>query len=187
MAILMEGITRCALTNKVLTKEDVFLCFPAFPCTPHEPIYLCYRACALRSAFNAWEFRNDVLERVKDFWSQNYHRSNAFDMLIEDEDFLVVKGNFEAKIRIFFIRHNFAVDIPVSYWVKFYSQLTDDWEGEIVIHPYSKTHIHLQKTRTQVQLCQQIEGFFGRDCIELSLHEWLDFRSMVVQLNALVN
>jgi hypothetical protein len=158
----------------LLDGQDKFVCFPPFSSDEADPALTCSDACALRDEFNQWEFHENVLNKLKNFWSEEFHRSTAFQVVFEDTHFLVVEGVYETKGRIFFYQQAFFLDIPIEKWREFWAEFTSDW-SELFFRPYSTVQLTFVRKPEEIEIRKDIQSVFGYDAIELSMQEWHRF------------
>lgn len=177
MAIVISGKTPCAISGRIITGKSSVLCFPPFSTTPDDPVTICSDACVLRDEFEKWEYRDNVIELTKEFWIQQYHASETFIVVYEDDEYLFAKGKIEAKIRILLLKHAIVIDIPQAIWQNFRGQLLD-MQDVVNISPYSTIALSFNKRMDKIEIRIDIQGN-GWDCIELSLLEWSHFQSIL--------
>ncbi|RLC69599.1 MAG: hypothetical protein DRI81_20255 [Chloroflexi bacterium] len=180
MAIVILGKTPCAISGRIVSKTDKVLCLPPFPATLNDPAAVCSDACILRDEFEKWEFRDNVVRLVKEFWVQQHNTSEAFTVLHEDNEYLMAKGEVEAKTRILFLKHAFVIDIPQEIWQDFRGQLLGI-EDAVSICPYSTIALSFNKRVDKMEICIEFQGG-GKDCIELSRPEWSRFQSVLTTM-----
>ncbi len=177
MALVILGKTPCAISGKIITGEDNFLCFPPFPHEPHDPTAVCDDACVLRDEFEKWEFRSDTIKKMKEFWSLDYHSRETFTVVFEDDDYLLVRSKAEHKAQFLFLQHMFLMDIPRTAWRTFCTMLLNDIEVA-EFSPYSNTTLCFRKETHKTEICFHSQTGW-RDRIKLSQSEWSHFLSIL--------
>ncbi|MCP4527455.1 MAG: hypothetical protein GY833_16300 [Aestuariibacter sp.] len=187
MALVILGETTCAISGKIISGKENFLCFPQFLCDPNDPAIVCQDACVLREEFDKWELGDHVTRRVKEFWSLDYRLREArgtSTVVFESNDYLVVKSKVEEKVRILFLQHVFVIDVPKVTWQKFCKVLRSE-SNLIRFSPYSlKTKLIFSKRAEGVKICLHTQHI-GKDCIQLSPSEWSRFQSILAAKESL--
>jgi hypothetical protein len=112
------GKAQCPLTGKVLEDTDHMVCFPHFIFDRADPLWRFSESCMLREAFDKWESRGTFLARWKSFVSEQYS-SPHWERLLENNDFLILFGKAERKIRLIFLGHGLTIDMPTIKWCSF--------------------------------------------------------------------
>ncbi len=177
MPLMIMGKTPCAISGKIISKEDKFLCFPQFLCDPLDPAIVCQDACVLRDEFEKWEFRENVIRRVKSFWSLDYRLREAFTVVFEDENYLLVKSKVEDKAEILFFQHIFVIDVPKAKWREFCKEVLSD-SDVVRISPYCNTTFIFTREAEGVQICVYTQQR-NHDCVKVPYSEWSDFQAML--------
>jgi len=182
MALVIPERTLCAISGRIITDTDRVLCFPPFPCGFDDPECICSDACVLRDEFEKWEFRDRVVRMVREFWVQWYHASKAFTVVFENEHFLFVRGKVEPKMRVFFLRYAFVIDIPLAEWQEFRAELHS--VADMVHLPYSTINLSFRRIDDKMQVCIDAAGT-GSDCIEMSSLEWSGLKHILSEPSVL--
>ena len=175
------GKTRCPLTGKILEQTDFIVCFPHFIFDNTDPLWRYSESCMLREAFNTWGKKKDFLERWKTFECQRYSLPH-WKRLLQDDNFLIVLGQTDRKVRLIFFQHGLVLDIPVTQWT-FFLKFLETLNAQRVGTP------HLFKDSLIVQFEQDgnflkisvylQDGAARQDRINLSQPEWTSFLNAV--------
>jgi hypothetical protein len=178
MALVISGKTICAISGRVITSKNKVVCLPPFPTHPDDPTTTCSDACVLRDEFEGWRFRNDVIELVAKTWLQQYHASEAFEVVYEDDEYLFVIGKAEQKLRILFLKYAFVIDVPLPIWRDFCTSLLS-MQDAVTVFLYSTIVLKATKKLDKVEIRIDVKGS-GWDCIELSMSEWSRFEEILI-------
>ena len=178
MAIFNKGKTKCAISQRIIDEDDYFICFPPFNFEIGSKTALCYDACALREAFEAWEHRTDTVKVVNEYWVDYYYKSTAFDVLYKDSNLLIVRGIFEEKIRIMFLEHILLFDVSLIKWPEFILSLKGNYELQ-VFEPFPNTLFSLIRQEGLFQIHLSWKSLKHHDLIKLTYTEWSHFYSVI--------
>ncbi|RMG70966.1 MAG: hypothetical protein D6711_16285 [Chloroflexi bacterium] len=177
MALVIFGKSHCAISDKVIQRDDNFVCFPPFPSKPTDPLYKCSDGCVLRVELENWKYKENVLEASKNFWLQHYASSQMFTTIFRDDTYLVLHGTIENKIRIIFFQYGLVVDLPASLLSEIYNHIRHDFD-ELHFQVYPNSLLTLEKDKERTRLMLTIKEV-QQDCIILSKDEWKRFCTLI--------
>ena len=187
---------RCCITGKALTRNDNIVCFPMFVNEPHvfprilskdlrafydDPVVTCNENCALRSAFNEWEFKEMIAKKVRETWIATAPRPPYRNVLWEDDDYLVLHLLSDSnRVKIFFLKEIFVLSGRRSRWVTFCEQAKNEEISILLTH--SKTSTRFTQVTDHVSILKRPIGKQADNpyqCIEITLEEWEKLKMIV--------
>ena len=181
MAVLIPGKTVCALTGKVLQKEDYIACFPHFINDESDPLWLYSDNCMLREAFEAWEHCGEFLTRWADF--RRHYVSRFTQRLLDSEHYLIKWVAIEKRIVIIFLKRGFTIGFKGKDWPAVSKVFFNAQQREAIWdNPDGIVRIKKMVSDVQVEVLPHSPDGFGRDRILVSLAEW---RSLIDSLQRL--
>ena len=170
----MYLINRCAISRKELKESDDVVGFPFFDAEPGEPEFICCEDIALRSEFEKWHLRDNVIKKVRDFWVEQSHERSFILILAENENFLIIKSTIEKMIRLFFLNHVFCVDLTEGEWKTFKDLISAFEKGAINLEIYD---LSWNVGPAKCNLILQIKDG-RRDSIDIPIAEWQNLQEL---------
>ena len=167
MPFLLKENNRCAISGKLIKHGDQVVSFPAYESHPGEPEYVCSENIALRNEFENWQYKNQVINKVRAAWVSWYRSSTSYSVLWDDSAFLLVRSLLENKFRIFFLNHVFAVELVQEKWKEFKQKLTVG-DGEILLGSGVSLVWKVSPLSTNLLLMDNE----WRDAIEIPSSDW---------------
>lgn len=173
----------CAISGKEITEQDNVIFFPPFSfCTPQDPEFICYEGHVLREEFEKWVYRESVINKVKETEVVGYLNRQSFKIIIQDENFLLVKQIYNGGYRLFFHKYSFyTAEIKNEIWPSLFSRLVSEY-GEIDLN--FRTKFSWEDCLTKVILSKESYEFGRvlRDRVEIPKTEWNCFRETLSKL-----
>lgn len=171
MAVLIPGKTVCALTGKLLEKEDYIACFPHFINDASDPLWLYSDNCMLREAFEAWERRDEFLAQWADF--EHSYVSRFVQRLLDSEDYLIEWVAIEKRVVIIFLKRGFTIGFKGKDWPAVSKAFFNAQQKEAVWdNPDGIVRLNKMVSDVQVEVLPHSPDGFGRDRILVSSTEW---------------
>lgn len=187
---------KCCITKRVLTSDDNIVCFPMFVNEPHvfprttpkdlqvfynDPVVMCNESCALRSAFDEWEFKEMIVQKVKETWITTSPSPPYRNVLWKDDNYLIIHLPMDSnRIKVFFLKKVFILSCSQSQWNTFCDQVQSKQKNISLKLPnglirfiQSTDHI----TIFQKPLGNQINS--PHQSIDLTIKEGREFKSIM--------
>jgi hypothetical protein len=182
MALLVLGKTPCALTGKMLQKEDYFVCFPHFISGENDPLWWYSDSCMLRDAFDAWKHHDEFLAQWADFEQRNAASNPYWRVVVDIENYLIKWGKIEKRIVVFFLKHGSHLDFRKEQWSPIRSAFYDarPGAGEIICKTADGT-AGLKRMEEETEISLAFHSH--RDRIRLSPPEWVSFVESLRELD----
>lgn len=150
--------------------------FPYFDARPGDPEFICCENLALRSEFEKWPLRDIVVGKVRDFWTQQYHRAESFVILAENKNFLIVENKLEDRVLLHFLNHLLAVVFTKKAWKKFLGLVLTIENGSIDINRENNFYWNVDTAKGDVSL--QIKNV-RRDSVTVPMVEWQNLQELL--------
>ncbi|HEU0291249.1 MAG TPA: hypothetical protein VFR47_00835 [Anaerolineales bacterium] len=172
----MYFVTNCVISGKKMNTTDNVVFFPYFDSHPGDPDFVYCESAALRSEFEKWHLRDRIIKKVRDFWIQWSHEKRPISILIENQNFLIVKSEIEKKISLFCLNHVFSVDFTIDAWKRFVDLMLTSEKSHINTIENDSLFWNVNTTNDNVML--QAIGI-RRDSIVMPLTDWLNLQELL--------
>lgn len=179
MPFIIYGRTKCAISGQVINEGDNCLAFPPLPFENDDPARICYEACVLREAFDAWEYKGSVKTKLLEYWQLMVGESAQ--VLFEDEDYLIFLDGVEHKIVWMLRQLVFRFDFFRKDWNAICTALVASDFSEFSLQIYPFTRLALRKTPQGIKLQEFRES--SRHCVMLTEQEWAAFQEALRKAN----
>lgn len=176
--ILNHQNIHCAISGKLIHKEDYVVVIPAFPIHPEDPDSFFSDNIALRDEFEKWPLKDKIIAKAQEVWLKDHRSRKSQKILVDNEYFLVTKNLKEDRISLTFLNHVFGVGTKTIVWTKLCQQVTTLEKNEFVLSPSEK--IFWDTTPSYVVLIREIRNG-SRDRIKIPMAEWLSLKEILAR------
>jgi|GEM_PF-6579848 len=177
----MYLLTKCAISNKETKIDDDVVTFPYFDAKPGDAEFICCEDIALRSEFEKWYLKERVVEKVRNFWTQQYHRARSFLILAENENFLIAKSKVENKVLLFFLNHVFSIEFTKDTWKTFGNLILTAEIGDIKTNKQNSLYWNVDDAKGNLFL--QVKSI-RKDSITIPMAEWQNLQDLLSANNS---
>jgi len=174
MAVILWGVARCALTDKLLEETDDIVCFPPFATDFDDPLYLYHDNCVLREAFDRCEHHEAILARFHEFMRQCCATRPSWHLFLDEDEYMVEWGGMST-IRLVFTNHAFTLDVYQPNWRAFRRAFSQASRTGTSTCQIGNRTISIQVGQDEVQISRldrSTDGTAFRDRILISQREW---------------
>lgn len=183
--ILRDQQLYCAISGKEIHKNDYVVAIPAFEIDPKDPDAIFSDNIALRDEFEQWPLKDKIIAKSQKRWLQKYRNSTSYKILIDSENFLIMKSLIEDRISLTFLKHVFGIATTIALWQKLCQQFFDSEKGLFQLSENARLTWNMEVPLSFVTLILDIENG-SRDRIKVPLTEWLHLKEFL-SLDSIIN
>jgi hypothetical protein len=175
----------CAISGKEIHDGDYVVVIPAFEIDPKDPESIFSDNIALRDEFEKWPLNDKIIAKSQKRWIQWYRDSTSYKILVDNENFLLMKSLIEDRVSLTFLRHVFGVATTGALWQKLCQQFLHSEKGHFQLSENERLTWSMEEPLSYVTLILDIENG-SRDRIKVRLSEWLSLKDFL-SLDSIMN
>jgi hypothetical protein len=161
----------CAISGREIHQNDYVVVIPAFDVDPKDPDSIFSDNVALRDEFEKWDLKDRIIARSQKRWVQWYRDSASYKILIDAENFLIMKSLIEDRITLTFLKHVFGIATSLALWEELCKQIIVFDKSEFRVSKTMRISWEVGESLSSVILISEIEDG-SRDRIKVPVLEW---------------
>lgn len=180
MPIILHGQELyCAISGKLIHKDDYVVVIPAFPIHPDDPDSFFSDNIALRDEFENWKLKDKIIAKAQKVWLEDYRNSKFHKILVDNEYFFLNKSLIEDRVGLTFLKRVFGISTNKKLWTNLCHNITTLDKYEFRLDP---GQILTWDTvfPLYVILVREIENG-SRDRVYIPMTEWTALKEILSQ------
>ena len=175
----------CAISGKEIHDDDYVVVIPAFEINPKDPESIFSDNIALRDEFEQWPLKDKIIAKSQKQWIQWYRDSTSYKILVDNENFLIMKSLLEDRVSLTFLKHVFGIATTSALWKNLCLHILQSDQGEFQVNNNTRIFWDTELTTSHVILILNIENG-SKDRIKVPLSEWSSLKDFL-SIDSIIN
>lgn len=176
--VLRDQQLYCAISGKEIHNSDYVVVIPAFEIDPTDPDSIFSDNVVLRAEFENWPLKDKIIAKSQKRWIQEYRDSTSYRLLIDNENFLVMKSLIEDRVSLTFLKYVFGIATTLGLWEKLCQDMANLKKGEFQLSKSTRLAWEMKVSSPYVTLIHDVENGF-RDRIQVPLPQWVHLKEFL--------